>query len=156
MTSNWSGTLQGQITLHMYNRHPWFPNFTPFRHMTTCFRDTSRFEISAPNDPKMTLNTSRSYVPHIYVTSIQNIPNFTSQMSQISLQFALRWAIFGIQAIWDKCTEWPQNHLKHYKVKGTPHICYQCPRLQNFTPFCCTISPFQYMAHIIIPNWLQC
>ncbi len=25
---------------------------------------------------------------------------------------------FETQAILDKCSEWPQNNLKHYKVKG--------------------------------------
>ncbi len=25
--------------------------------------------------------------------------------------------------LWDKCTEWPQNDLEHYKVKCTQYIC---------------------------------
>ncbi len=33
--------------------------------------------------------------------------------SQISLRFALQPAVFQLLVIWDKCTEWPQNYLKH-------------------------------------------
>ena len=49
-----------------------------FRSMTNCFRDTGHFETNALNDPKITLNTTRSYVPHIYVTTIHE-----SQVSHV-------------------------------------------------------------------------
>ncbi len=75
----------------MYNYSPWVSNFTQFHSTTTHFRDTGHFETSAVNDPKMTLNAKRSYVPHICATSIHE--------SQISLHFALWTAVFEIQAI---------------------------------------------------------
>ena len=37
------------------------------------------------------------------------------------------------------------NDLKLYTDKCTPYMCYQYPRLPNFTPFCCTTS-----------HWLTC
>ncbi len=49
------------------------------------------FETSALNESQMTLNITRSYVPHIYVTSILE--------SQFSRHFALRPAVFELQAI---------------------------------------------------------
>ncbi len=45
-------------------------HFTPFRSMTLRFRFTGRFLTRVSNDPKMTLNTARSDVPHVCVTSV--------------------------------------------------------------------------------------
>ena len=56
----------------------------------------------------MTLNKLQGHMCPIYVTSIHE--------SQISVLFALQPAIFEIQTIWDKCTEWPQIDLETYKV----------------------------------------
>ena len=61
----WPWTLQGQVTVYMYKYTPWSPNFTPFWCTTNRFRDTANLETSAINDPKMTLNPTRSKVPHI-------------------------------------------------------------------------------------------
>ncbi len=44
-----------------------------------CFQDTGNFETCAPNDPKMTLNPTRSNVLHMCITS--------DAESQISLRF---------------------------------------------------------------------
>ncbi len=41
-------------------------------------------------------------------------PNF-----QISLRFTLWTPISSCRVFGDKCTKWPQNDLKHYKIKGT-------------------------------------
>ncbi len=57
--------------------------------------------------------------------------------------------------LWSKCIEWTQNDLVHYKMKGTPYMCYQYYRVPNFSPFCSTTSPFQDLVHFIIPHWLQ-
>ena len=78
MTSNWSWNLQGQINLNM---HTWrrVSNFTAFCSTTSCLRDSGHFETNALNDSKLTLNITRSYVPHICVTSIHEC--------QISLSF---------------------------------------------------------------------
>ncbi len=61
------------------------PKFTPFRSTTRCFRDTDRFGTIAPNDPKLTLNTTRSEILHMCYT--------TTTESQSSHLFALRLAI---------------------------------------------------------------
>ena len=45
----------------------------------------------APNDPQMTLTNRRSRVPHICITTVPE--------SQISVRFALRWAVFEIMAV---------------------------------------------------------
>ncbi len=47
------------------------PKFHPFRSKTRCCWVTCHFEKSAPNDPKMTLNPTRSNVPNTCVTSIR-------------------------------------------------------------------------------------
>ncbi len=49
------------------------------------------FETNVLNDPKMTLNTRRSKLPHIHVTTITQF--------QISLRFALWPSVFGLQDI---------------------------------------------------------
>ena len=54
--------------------------------------------------------------------------------------------------IWDKCTEGPQKGLGHYKAKGTPYICYQCPRVPHFTPFYSTTNSFRDTKLSIIRN----
>ena len=91
MTSNWPWTLQGQISLYVYNNCPWVSDFIPFRPMTSLFRVTGQFWDKCTAWPKMTLNTTRSKVHHIHVT---NVPE-----SQISLRFALRSALFKISHI---------------------------------------------------------
>ncbi len=52
-------------------------------------------------------------VPHICVTTVPE--------SQISVRLALWPAILELQAFWHKYTEWPQNDLENYRVKGTPY-----------------------------------
>ncbi len=55
------------------------------------FSSYNPFEESAQTDPQMTLNPTRSKVPHIRVTSVPE--------SQITLRFAIRPAVFEIEAI---------------------------------------------------------
>ena len=69
-------------TRYMCYWYPWLPNFTPFRSMTSRFRDTGYFETSAPNDLKKTLNPTRLKVPHMCIISIAEY--------QISSHFPLR------------------------------------------------------------------
>ena len=108
MTPNWLWTLQGQITLYtcMYKSCPWFPNFIPLCCMTSHFWYTGNFDTSALNDPKITLNTTRSKVPHICVTSFHE--------SQISPHFGLWPAGFEIQAILRQGHRMTPNDLEHY------------------------------------------
>ncbi len=60
-----------------YN-YPWVPHFIPFRSMVSCFWVTGYFE----KVHQMTLNTKRSKVPHIPIT--------TTHSDQVSLNFTLR------------------------------------------------------------------
>ncbi len=82
----------------MNNFCPRISNFTPFRSRIRRFRDTGHFETSAPNDPKMTLNYTRSNVP-MYVLRVPHFSTLQGQMypicittvpgCYISLRFAL-------------------------------------------------------------------
>ena len=67
---------------------------------------------TAPNNPRMTLITEMSKIPCVHW--------ILTPEAQISLCFALRPAVFKIQVFQkSKCTEWPQNDLKHLRVKST-------------------------------------
>ncbi len=78
------------------------PKFQSLLLYSLRFWATGNFEKNVPNDPKMTLYTTRSKGLHIAVTSIHE--------SQILLydQPFLRYRPF-----WDKWTEWPQNYLRY-------------------------------------------
>ena len=65
--------------------------FLSYRSMASHFWVATHLENSAPNDHKINLNTTRWNVPHICVTSVYN--------NQISVSFALRPAVFDLQAI---------------------------------------------------------
>ncbi len=67
------------------------PKFHLFRSTAKRFRVTGQFETSAPNDPKMTINTERSKWPHMYITN-------ESQISLLSF-FALLPDVFKLQTI---------------------------------------------------------
>ena len=75
--------------------------------MISHFWDTVHFETSALNDPKVTLNTTRSKVPYIYMyMCVTNVLE-----SQIS-HFLLPLAVFKIQSCWyseehQLTSEWP-------------------------------------------------
>ncbi len=44
----------------------------------------------------------------------------SSKVHSISLYGQPFWRY---RQLWEKCTEWPQNDLERYKVKGTPYMC---------------------------------
>ncbi len=67
------------------------PKFHLFRSTAKRFRVTGQFETSAPDDPKMTINTERSKWPHMYITN-------ESQISLLSF-FALLPDVFKLQTI---------------------------------------------------------
>ncbi len=93
-------------------------NFTQFQFTTSRFWVTGHSETSALNDPKMTLNPTKSNVPLMCHLGPW-FPNFTPYPSTaISLRY---------RAFWYKCTEWPQNYLELYKVKRTPYMYNYCP-----------------------------
>ncbi len=93
---------------------PKVTNFTPFRSMTSCFADTGHSETSALNDPKMTINPTKSNVPHIYITSVPE--------SHILLSFALRPEFSRYMQFWNICTELLHIDLEPYKAKLS-YIC---------------------------------
>ncbi len=64
-----------EFTLYMCYWYQWVPNVSTFRSTTNRFRDTGNFETSALNDPKITLNPTRSKVA-IYVLLMTQSPNF--------------------------------------------------------------------------------
>ncbi len=74
-----------------------------------------QLETCAPNDSKMTMNTTRSKVHHVCCPSTFDwpwAPNF--------YHFHSKACCFGYRPFWTKCSEWPQNDLAYYEVKGTP------------------------------------
>ncbi len=91
--------------------------------MTSHFRDTGHFETSAPNDPKVTLNPTRSNYP-IYVTSVHD--------SQILAETS--------------APNDPKLTLKP-TMSNHPILYNNCPRVSNFGPFCTTTSHFGVTGH---------
>ena len=72
---------------------PRSPTFTPFHSTFSHFGVTCHFETSAPNKPKMTLNTKRSKVSHILMRIYLTLsPNFHP------VYFALWLAMFELPA----------------------------------------------------------
>ena len=78
------------------------------------------------------------------------------------VRFALRLAVSEKQHVQGgqnrKCTEWPQNELKHLTVKSTLYTLHTYPCDPNFNPFC-SISGCQDTRSLKIgnapndPNW---
>ncbi len=63
-------TKRSKVPPYKYDNYPQTPNFTPFRSVVSCFLATGHIEASAPNDPKITLNSKMWKVPHIDITTI--------------------------------------------------------------------------------------
>ncbi len=113
----------------------------------TVFKLQVNFEQIHWKNP-MVLNISRSKIPHICtcITSVsESHLNFTSVLicdhSGCEKQFLCCWM---------KYTEWPHNDLEHNKVKSTPHMCYQCPRVKHFVLFYAMTNRFQ--VRFQVPN----
>ncbi len=115
MTAKLPWTLQGQMhPIYVTSIHE-SQIFSPFR-STSSFRDTSHFETSALNDPKMTLNTTRWNVPYICVTNVSE--------SQISPHFPLWRTVFDTQlSIIDNVPNGIRMTLNTYQSK-VPYIYY--------------------------------
>ncbi len=92
ITPKWPWTLLGQrYPIYMWQLPP-SPKFQSVSLYRQPFaRYTCQFETSAPNHPKVTINTKWKQIPHIHVTTVLE--------SQIPFRFALRLAIFELQAI---------------------------------------------------------
>ncbi len=78
-------------------------------------------------------------VPHICVTTALN-PKFQS----VWLYDQLFWSY---RAFWHKYTEWPQNDLENYKVKGTPYVLVVSP-----SPKFPSVSELLAISETDVPN----
>ena len=65
--------------------------------------------------------------------------------SQISIYFALLPAVFELQAIWDKCTEWPQMTLNTTGSK-VPKYVLLVSWVPNFRPLRFLAAVFELQA----------
>ena len=134
---------------YTYNNYPQIPNFAVSLY-GQLFWVTGHFETSAVNDPKMTLNTKRSNIPHMHITTVAE--------SQISIRFTLRPAIFELQAILRQVHRWPPKVTLNTKRSKLPHI-PMSPKFQSillygkpflsYRPFWdkCTKWPQNYLKH---------
>ncbi len=89
---------------YMCHYYPWILNFSPFHSMASNVWVTGHFRTDAPNDPNMTLNTIRSKLSHIYVTSVTESSHFLAAGHFVS-----------------SAPNDPKNAIEAYKVKCT-HI----------------------------------
>ncbi len=121
-----------------YN-YPRVKNFNPFRSTVSHVWVITYFETSTPNDLHMTLNTKRSNVAYIHVT--------TTPESQISPCFSVRTVAFELQAILRQ-VHWMTPKLP-WTLKGQRYPVYMIKLLMspNFTPFCSTASHFWVAGH---------
>ena len=85
----------------MYYRNPLVLNFSLFHSTASSFWVTRHFENGAPDDPKMTLNSTRSNVPQICGTGVPH--------SQIQSVLLYRQDFLSYWPIWDNWTKWPRT-----------------------------------------------
>ncbi len=126
-------------TTYVSYNYCWDANFSSFCSMVSLFRVTGHFKISASNDPKVILNTTRSKVPHNVL--------LVSPKSQISVHFALWPAVFKLPATLR------QVHLMNPALPWTLWVKWylvSCnyPWIPNFNPFCCTVGLFRVTDHL--------
>ncbi len=102
-------------------------------------------EIRATTNPRVTLNTTRS---NISGSLVSLSPKFHS----ISLYKQL---LSSYGPLFDKCTDWAQNDIEHYKVKIRFSI-YKCHCIPNCNPLCSTASHYRdtfYYFETDVPKW---
>ncbi len=118
-----------------YHNYTQVPNFTPFC-TTASFQVTCRFETSAPNDHKITLNTTRSKLPHISITTTPNL----------SLSFTLQLSIIELHAIMRHVYQITPNDLTSMKTKSSKvshmHITTTHESQISFHPAVFKLRPF--------------
>ena len=59
--------------------------FNPFHSLMYHIQVTDHFETSAPNDAKMTLNTTKSQLLHIFFANTPMSPKFQSRLLHVAL-----------------------------------------------------------------------
>ncbi len=107
---------------------------------------TSNFETCPPNEPQMTVDTTRWKVHQMYSTP--------SPESQISTRFRKSAGNDPRMAWTVTCTEWPQNDLEHNDVNGTVCMLYQCPLVPNFKQFCLFLVAGHFDTSVLNePKW---
>ena len=111
--------------------------------MAYSFCVTGQFEKSAPIDLKMTLNTNRSKVPHLHVTTICE---FQIQLC-FSLQLLSVLRFLSHMLFWDKCTKRPKMILNTKRSKVPPYTCNIYPWIPNFSPLHSTANRFRVTGH---------
>ncbi len=116
---------------HLYSRYRPFwvkfgiwgtriPNFTPFCCMVIRFRVTGHFacfETCAQNDLKMTMNTKRSKVPHIYMIYMLQLP--PSQSFSVIHSIASHFRVTGYFEI-----SAPNDPKMFFNTKGEMYPIY--------------------------------
>ncbi len=95
-------------------------------------------------------STSVRFIPNIHVTTNYPVCSWSDPyMCYYVLNFTIQPAVFlSYMPFSDKCTEWPQNYIEHYKVRGTPYMCYWCSPVLNLSPFCSLASRFCVTKHL--------
>ncbi len=137
MTPNSPWTLQGHITLHMYNYSPRVSNFTLFCSTTSRFRDSGHSETSVMKDSKMTLMLSKVECTPYMCHWCPWVPGFTAHSTT--------------SRFWDtghcetKYTEWPHNDLN--TTKSNAYMKNVCPQISNFISSRSTTSRFWDTGH---------
>ncbi len=120
-------------------------NFSSFCYTAHCFSVTCYIEKSVPNDPQMTLNSTRSNVP-IYALLVSPNTNFQS-VSLNDQSFCSYWPF------WDKSTKWPQNELNITRL-NLPHICVvSIPESQISLHFGSTTTGFKVVENRKCTEW---
>ncbi len=148
MTPNWHWTLQGQITLYICVCVAWVHESHILLHFAL---RRAVFEIQAilRQLHRMTPNwpwTQQGQIALYMYNNCPGVSNFTP--------FRPTTSRFQVTGHFETSAPNDENDFEHYKVKGTPHMCYNCSRVSNFTPFCSTTRRFEDTAHFIILHWL--
>ncbi len=74
----------------------------------------------------------------IYESILRKVQWMTLNTTRVPVFYGQRLWRYG--SFWQMCTEWPQNDVEHYKVKGTGYMCYCCPWVSICNTFRCTTN----------------
>ncbi len=133
MTSKWRWTLKDRKYFTYMLQLPATAKFHFISLYSQPFSSNRPFETTAQNDPKMTVNTKRSKVPHIHV--------ITTPESQNSLRFPYGQPVSSYMSFE---TSAPNDLKMTLNTKGQKYFtCYNYPRLPNFTSYLFTASRFR-------------
>ncbi len=118
------------IVYYTLSIHPRGPNVRPFRSTNSHFQDTRLLKIgNVSNDLRLTLKSYFIYTKYLRDPIFRPFCSTTSLFSRYKVAKNL------------KCIEWPQNDIKHLKVKST-YIKY-LPTRPNFCSVSLYHQPFK-------------